>query len=249
MLEIQKSRSIVTYTQKWFSAVPMIGDSIRLVMYTQSRFVGIRPGFARKPFFTKLVNLGIGRGELLDHCEKKTRYEINRADRDGTEFTVEGDLEKFVEFYNLFADSKGLRRLRRREFIQQYGPHVIVTKAVHGNVDLVMHCYLIDRDVSRVRLLRSASLHRLQSSSADKSLIGRANRFLHYRDMLYFKGNGFRVYDLGGYAHRTDDPVLRRINDFKDGFGGELVEESHFISLPLLAGIRVAHVKRRLVRN
>ena len=42
--------------------------------------------------------------------------------------------------------------------------------------------------------------------------------------MLCFKSRGFECYDLGGYAHATEDPELERINAFKDCFGGELVE-------------------------
>ena len=38
---------------------------------------------------------------------------------------------------------------------------------------------------------------------------------------------------MGGYAHETKDDSLAAVNEFKDSFGGELVEESSFTSTGL----------------
>ena len=65
--------------------------------------------------------------------------------------------------------------------------------------------------------------------------MGRANRFLHLEAIKLFKKDGYSLYDLGGYAKNTTDPVMIGINKFKDSFGGRLLEESHYLSLPLVA--------------
>ena len=54
-------------------------------------------------------------------------------------------------------------------------------------------------------------------------------------DMIYFKKEGYAIYDFGGYAYGTNNPDLIGINNFKDQFGGELVEESNFS--PVLTSI------------
>jgi lipid II:glycine glycyltransferase (peptidoglycan interpeptide bridge formation enzyme) len=49
--------------------------------------------------------------------------------------------------------------------------------------------------------------------------------------MLYFKKEGFSIYDLGGYqVEETQDSSLLQINSFKDGFRGELVQQNHYES-------------------
>jgi len=68
------------------------------------------------------------------------------------------------------------------------------------------------------------------NSKVSKSEIGRANRFLHYEDIKYFKELGYRFYDLGGIAKDTQDDKLQGINKFKEGFGGELVRQYNYYS-------------------
>jgi len=61
-------------------------------------------------------------------------------------------------------------------------------------------------------------------------VVGRANRFLHYEDIRYFKEHGYETYDLGGYAKDTQDPKLQGINVFKESFGGTIVEQYNYYS-------------------
>ena len=95
-----------------------------------------------------------------------------------------------------------------------------------------MHAYLLDDTLKRVRLLHSASLFRNEKDNQLKAITGRANRLLHFNDMCFFKQHGFQIYDMGGYAHGTSDEALKRINQFKDSFGGILIQESDY--LPVL---------------
>jgi lipid II:glycine glycyltransferase (peptidoglycan interpeptide bridge formation enzyme) len=48
---------------------------------------------------------------------------------------------------------------------------------------------------------------------------------LHWEDILYFKANGFKVYDLGGVSMDTTNQDRQAINKFKECFGGILVKE------------------------
>ena len=122
-----------------------------------------------------------------------------------------------------------------------FNPNILLTMACLGDEPVVMHSYIIDREDKRVRLLHSASDFRSLSTSQERAIIGRANRFLHYSDIIYFKNNGFFIYDFGGISLDKNDAEQLKISEFKRGFGGVLVEESNFLSWPLifLAAIRL----------
>jgi lipid II:glycine glycyltransferase (peptidoglycan interpeptide bridge formation enzyme) len=51
--------------------------------------------------------------------------------------------------------------------------------------------------------------------------------------MLYFKSLGAKKYDLGGYAVDDSNEERQQINEFKKGFGGEIVKEPNYMSYPL----------------
>ena len=98
---------------------------------------------------------------------------------------------------------------------------------------LVMHANIIDQDLKRVHMFRSASHFRTVSDERKRGLIGRMNRFLHFEDMIYAKKMNMLKYDFGGYAINTDDKELLDINKFKDGFGGKLKRESNYLPYPI----------------
>ena len=58
-----------------------------------------------------------------------------------------------------------------------------------------------------------------------KALIARANGLLHYQSMIYFKNNGYKIYDFGGISGNFDknDPHYG-IYGFKKAFKGYIVE-------------------------
>jgi lipid II:glycine glycyltransferase (peptidoglycan interpeptide bridge formation enzyme) len=231
MIDIQFRRGVIRSWQKWFHRTPSTVDAARAVHYVQARECGHVRGFIRQPFLTPLVDLCRESDGLLQSYAKNTRYEIRRARAEGVSCGLEDDLARFVEFYNSFAATKDLSGLNLRE-LQHYASHLLVTKATReGNV-LAMHSYLLDPQEKRARLLHSASLFRTTLTSEDSQRSGRANRLLHYQDMLHCRELGMGEMDLGGY-HRSSDLALLSVNKFKESFGGNIVEESNYLSLPL----------------
>lgn len=73
----------------------------------------------------------------------------------------------------------------------------------------------------RARLLHSASHFRNSNDSGYRNMVGRANRWLHWKALLRFKASGHTCYDWGGWYDGTDDDARLNINRFKEGFGGE----------------------------
>jgi len=64
----------------------------------------------------------------------------------------------------------------------------------------------------------------------DRNLIGRANKYLTVTDINYFKEQGFKTFDFGGFAKDTENESLKGINNYKLQFGGELVRCTNYYS-------------------
>ena len=97
-----------------------------------------------------------------------------------------------------------------------------------GN-DLAWHVYYQAK--GRCSLLHTLLLFREHSDSTLRNCIGRANRFHHWQDMLRFKQLGVSIYDFGGWYEGNSDVERLRINNFKSGFGGVVVENHNCVQL------------------
>ncbi len=187
-------------------------------------------GASCREFFTLLIDLSKPPDALLAALDRDTRYKIRRAEKDG--FVVQrcdpSDrtlLAEFCDFYDRFAAGKGRAKISRWK-LQVYaraGALELSRCVAADGTPLVWHALL--RSGSRVRGLYSPSLYRQSADSAYRSMIGRANCSLHWLDMLRFRSEGISILDFGGwYTGHTDHEKLR-INEFKKGFGGEIVKE------------------------
>jgi hypothetical protein len=76
------------------------------------------------------------------------------------------------------------------------------------------------RDARRARNLHNGSLRRAIHDRAHRQLIGRAHRYLVWKDILRFKQAGLDTYDFGGWYTGDDDVDKLKINLFKKEFGG-----------------------------
>jgi hypothetical protein len=215
----------------WFAGKPQKWQCL-YNYYKQSAYNEEVTGYCREVFFTKIIDISAPAEVFESGFDQKTVYEIRRAIKDGVTTSTETDLAHFVSFYNLFAKTKQLPKLSAN--FNKYKSRIIITKAVYNQQDIVMHAYLSDMSIKRVRLLYSASLFRNENDTQYRAVVGRANRLLHFKDMCFFKQQGFEVYDLGGYASGTTNEALMRINQFKDSFGGALIQESDYLPLPAM---------------
>jgi hypothetical protein len=237
-------------TTKFFAKKIAFIDLFKLTRYEQFIGKNFKIKFMKKfPFYTKYVYLDKSCDEIKKGFSKNVKYEINRAKRDGIECKIydlnsEKNKDFYIKFYNEFAKSKGINiKLKKKYHIDRFKENLIVTYASFNEVILVMHGYILDHENKIVVLAHSSSIFRsLDSKSViNKNFVGRANRYLHFWDMCYFKKKGFIIYDLGGYKLNTNNEILLNINKFKDGFKGELVEKSHYESWSL---VLVKEIKR-----
>jgi hypothetical protein len=220
-----KSRWL-TRGEIWFDEEPGKEPLDFIVYHQRSKPL---PKSKWREFHTLLVDLRQSPGELLDQMDSRTVYQINRA-RDKDEIACEacnpkdtGILTDFANFYDRFAKEKGLVFLDRRWLMTTAQAGVLELSRAKSPLGEVLVYQTLLRTKTRVRGLQSASFYRANPDSITRSFMGRANRLLHWEQMLRFKEQGVETYDFGGWYVGTEDQDRIRINQFKKGFGGEVV--------------------------
>ncbi|MDR1581683.1 MAG: peptidoglycan bridge formation glycyltransferase FemA/FemB family protein [Prevotellaceae bacterium] len=121
--------------------------------------------------------------------------------------------------------------MKNRPFLSKQGEieqlienNMFIIRAAYYNEEMIV-CRSFLTANGRARGAQSASLFRASDDSSYRLLIGRANRLLHWDSILYFKGKGYTIYDLGGYSMDLTDKQKQSINEFKKKIGGKLVKE------------------------
>lgn len=219
----------LTRGEVWYDDEPGDTRSVDWILYQQrSRPV---PGAEWKYFYNYFVDLTRDTGQLWEQLNKDTAYKIRRA-RDRDQIICEccnpNDpvvLDRFEEMYNPFAASKGLGRLDRAQTDSMAAAGALdlsVARDSHGNA-LVYHANYRDR--RRATQMQSPSLYWKLPGSATRNLAGRANRYLIWNDMMRYKEQGLKCFDFGGWYPGTADQALLKINEFKRGFGGQVMRE------------------------
>jgi lipid II:glycine glycyltransferase (peptidoglycan interpeptide bridge formation enzyme) len=202
-------------------------------------------------FHTLLIDLSKDTGKLYTELDRNTRNNINRAvDKDGLSIEITGslsdeDLERFRAFYDTFARQKGLPvcdMVKLQAFKEMNALVLSVVKDKDGNT---LCCHMYVKDGQNARLLYSASHFRNSNDRSYRSLIGRANRYLHWMDIKFFKEQGYLFYDFGGLALKDGNEELSNIDRFKKGFGGTVTTLYYFYKGISLLGKLVLLVSRK----
>lgn len=227
MIKIVKYR-ILTNTEYWFSENKDLKNNLGIVSFRQAKNDIIMKGYKKETFHTLISDLTASKEDILKNFSSTVRNEINRSIKEDVITVFNDSKSNFIPFYNNFASLKGLRILKKRS-LSSYKRNLIITSAFSQNTQLCSHSYLIDYEIKRVRLLQSATMR--FSEDIDHNLIGRANKYLHFQDMIYFKNQGYKIYDWGGIAANPTDSSLIGINRFKKSFGGEELIEYDYTSM------------------
>jgi hypothetical protein len=165
-----------------------------------------------------------------------TRNQINRATKEGVVFSSWTDpppevVDEFFAFFAQFTRERGLEESAvNSAWMRQYAAQggILLTRAASpdGTV-LVWHSYY--RNAQWVRQLQSVSFFSNSEDKERRNAVARANRFLHWMDMLECRRLGIAHFDFGGiYTGGTDEKLLR-VNAFKQEFGGAQTRRYHSI--------------------
>jgi hypothetical protein len=226
MIEVRRRRHGIPYAQKWFARRTSPRDFLGVVINYQYLGPSSPLFFVKRPFVTLHIDLARDPEAILADMQKTVRYKIRRADGEGLAWHEDVASKDFAAFHEAFARGKGIEGIDMSR-IESFGAALALTSVTQGDQVLSQHAHLVDVVEGRARLVYSSSA---RFAGVDPALVGRANRWCHWKDMLRFKELGVRTYDLGGFAPDTKNPTLEGINDFKTGFGGTIVTENHWLS-------------------
>ncbi len=174
---------------------------------------------------TLISDLKYDEEELFKNISSKTfKYDIKRSYKDNTsirfyaniEIINNGMVEPFLECCKEMYRKKNIDLFLSKHVIEKYIENkcLFMSVASINGAASVFHTY-IDCEKS-VRLWHSCSAFRDNKGLA--TIIGRANKRLHWEDMLFFKGQSYSEYDWGGVFEFDSD---NGIDKFKSAFGGE----------------------------
>ncbi|HEX2826072.1 MAG TPA: hypothetical protein VHP37_06985 [Burkholderiales bacterium] len=216
---------LVSYGELWFDEVQPRDPRVDVLTYRL--WPGRVPGARSSRFLSLVSDLTADERALMARLGNTNRYKINRANnRDGltAEFLAApaARLEEFRAFYDAFAGQKKLAPSYRRGLEASCAAgQLVLSAASRDGRRIVWHAYVTSG--GSAALLHSASHFRAEDG-VDRALVGRANRWLHWKDMLEFKAAGYRRYDWGGMFEDESVAAQASINNFKREFGGDPIE-------------------------
>lgn len=189
--------------------------------------------------------------QLLSLMTKTIRNEINRAERENVEveyYSNESDcfevLNAFSKMYREMYEQKGLKGIELPvKELSGYikAKQLLISCAKIDGKPIVFHSYVYgDRNS---RLLHSCSEFRTEDN-ATRNAIGRANKYLHWRDMLYLKNNAVMNYDWGGVSSLSNP---NGIDQFKLSFGATPLVYFNF-TIPLTIKYKVYSFLSHILR-
>jgi hypothetical protein len=188
-------------------------------------------GAASTSFSSMVIDLSRSPEEHLSRMKRHTRYKIRRAaEQDNLTYEwTNGDnkrlMEDFIEHFDRCAAVKHLPSASRRrlEILAEAGALDLSFVRDESGEILAVSSYIVVPP--RVRGLYAAAAFRMTNDPARRTMIGRANRYVFWQDMLRFRKMGIRLFDFGGYYIGEEDEEKIRVNAFKHEFAGEVVHQ------------------------
>jgi hypothetical protein len=178
---------------------------------------------------TLIVDLESESTDIYSSFNRQNKQKIKRAEREGYHHEVllspnDNEVQTYIDFFQAFASWKGIQMLPEDRFKKAAEAGVIsITWMRDDHLNpLCGHAYL--HDGNSVIMIHSAS-HRDGKDSSLRNTIGRANRLLHWKNILFYRDNGIKWYDFSGIFIDPTEQQEKNINEFKRGFGGQEVNE------------------------
>lgn len=219
MIRIQ-GRAVV-YGELWFDE-PAPADSGVDILVHRYRSAPL-PDARSCPLHSLRTDLAPPPEAIAARFDETCRRQVRRAERDdGLRYALfaepASELDGFIAFYDVFARQKGLWLADRHWLVRAAeARQLALSCALRDGEALVWHAHL--RAGGTAQLAHSASWYR-GTDGDHRSLVARANRWLHWQDMLAFRADGTVHYDWGGMFADESTPERAGINRFKRTFGG-----------------------------
>jgi hypothetical protein len=229
---ICSSRFSIRIADIYFDEPKPCSVNVDILRYNQTA-APVR-GAVCTPFPTLLIDLSVSPDQLLANMKRECREKIRRAERDEAagnlvyEFSTTGDQEMLTRFGNHFdrcAAAKALPHVSRERLSILARHRALDTSFVSDPSGEILAASTSVLTPRRVRGLYAAASFRFTADQRRRSFIGRANRYLYWRDLLRFRESGAELFDFGGFYTGNSDHEKLQINQFKSSFGGKLQTE------------------------
>lgn len=191
--------------------------------------------FRKDRAFTVINDLSKGLDEIKAGFKKTVRYEVNKLLEQCVHVDVKNSpSESELSHLNEFYSSINMPKVTKWR-VNKYGLKNIKTSSVYIDENLIcFHVYVHTDKITR--LLYSYCIKgKVISSGLDASFY---NRYLHFKDMEYFKLLGCEYFDWGGISSKES---LNGVDKFKIGFGGD-IKASYSIYSPILSIIKAVNL-------
>ncbi len=206
---------------------------------------GVRPSPVYvQPRRTLLMDLRRDPDELLGAMKKKTRQYIHKAERAGVVTEETRDLDRYLVVLRAVA-ARDRFSVHSREYFGRL-------LAGFGDRAHLLMARVGDDDAGAMLVVRMADrAWELYGGWSGTHADERPFYLLKWRTMLRVRSLGARRYDMWGLAEGKDDP-LAGVENFKLGFGGEVVEWIGALETPvrpMLYPLWQLAARRRLARS
>lgn len=225
MVQIKKKQFSVTLTETWYGYKFKWTDIFLPVCYRGIWNLNQRFYFGIKKQTTSIV-LALDKPieEICDNFSHGNKKDIRRAEKEGIQCSFHTDIKEFVECYNDFARRRQIPQLDINRIKDIETDKWKFSHAVLNGQVLAFHSYLEDKETGIVRAMEGGSM-RLNDNYPQKQT-ALASVLLNCHDIKYYKEQGFRYYDFGGW---NDVPGVL---EFKKSFGGQPIDVLNFFSYP-----------------
>ncbi len=186
------------------------------------------PGCHVRQMHSAVTNLEQDAEAIFAHMKKETRRLVRYAEKECADRYRQwnGDLETLdmiCDLHDRFAAYKGLAR-SDRTFLHTAARAGLLEASWVLDADGEPSAWRVYYQAKpRIRPIRGGSRYFSKENSGGRQAVGRATRYLVWRDMLRFRDAGFTLYDQGGW-YVGPDRALNKVNDFKEEFGVQVVE-------------------------
>lgn len=200
---------------------------------------------------TIITDLSLPSELLWKKINKGTKYEIRRAEKEEIRVAYftgsdmpDNLLDDFEQTYCRMYSAKGMKKAFNRRLVRKYMDNnmIVFSVAYYQDEPLVFHSYIVDK--LNARFYYSCSPFRDMPEIS--AVIGRMNRFLHWKDFEYFKEREIDVYDWGGINSRENPDGISR---FKLEFGGNPVDRYNYIVANTFLGKVAFLIMRKVLRQ
>jgi len=208
-----------------------------------------RAGVRRSPVFvqprrTLLMDLAQEPDALQAAMKKKTRQYIHKAERGGVVTEQTNDLDRFLAVLRAVA-ARDRFALHSRAYFEK------LVSALGDRAEMLI-ARVGDEDAGAMLVARVED-RAWELYGGWSGAHGELRPFylLKWRAMLRMRAKGARRYDMWGLAEGADDP-LAGVENFKLGFGGEVVEWIGALEIPvrpMLYPLWTLGARRRLARS